>query len=147
MTLRWRMKPPTKLPLLSRDLPTLLFKLVPLGGHPQLDTPGTVRAADMLCPFQGLPAGRLGGDLQLLGGQLHTGKFNPDETKFTQAVVVPMGLHLAVLCATVYKACWPYPMQSMVRTHENDRSGRMQTDGQVECNSAPICVGLPHLID
>lgn len=35
-----------------------------------------------------------------------------------------------------YKACWSYPMQSVVRTNENDRSGRMQMDGQVECNSA-----------
>lgn len=33
-------------------------------------------------------------------------------------------------------ACWSNPIQLFVRTNANDWSGRMQTDGQVECNFA-----------
>lgn len=34
------------------------------------------------------------------------------------------------------KACLVIFEQSVIRVNEDDRSGRMQTDGQVECNSA-----------
>jgi len=36
-----------------------------------------------------------------------------------------------------YEARWSNPMQSLVGCNANDWSGRMQTGGHVECNSAP----------
>lgn len=58
-----------------------------------------------------------------------------DEILWKGGVSVFTGRYWPFSTHHVCKASWSYPMQSVVRTHENDRSGRMQTDGRVECNS------------